>query len=351
MWRATIATWMQYDITTFSEDFGPHYPWTSFESEYGSPALMSARLAAMCAQKRERITCSYVTIILFSLFLLGSQTVGAQTALHNDAGSGSSGFVEVEGSKLYYQECRNERSPTVVLIHDGVVDSSVWDDVWPIFCRNFHTIRYDRRGYGRSPAASSWYWETDDLEALLHQLKVNRGVLVGSSHGGSLAINLTLSHPEIVQQLVLVGAVVNGMPYSQHFLDRFKPVEAFVSSGKIKEAIAEESKDKYFIAPEHAAARKRLFDLLSASPQDLTHADYLLPVKPAVPRLHEIHVPTLVLVGSADDTDVHVQAGAIEAGIPNSRLLVLPDVGHLMYLEEPEEFARLVIHFIQVNSN
>ena len=63
-------------------------------------------------------------------------------------------FAEVEGSKLYYEEC-GSASQTVVLVHDGVVNSAVWDDVWPEFCKHFHTIRYDRRGYGRSPEATN----------------------------------------------------------------------------------------------------------------------------------------------------------------------------------------------------
>jgi 3-oxoadipate enol-lactonase len=274
-----------------------------------------------------------------------AQTLGAQSA-----SAGPVSFVEVAGSKLYYEEC-GTAPQTVVLIHDGVVNSAVWDDVWPEFCKHFHVIRYDRRGYGRSPAATTWYSETDDLLSLLHHLKVSRAALVGSSHGGELSIDFTLAYPEIVQQLVLVGAVVNGMPYSQHFLDRGKTAFELLSKGDMKRAISEWSKDKYLIAPGNDAARKRLFDLLSANPQDMKHADYPLRNKPALPRLHEIHVPALILTGDADIPDVHAHAGAIEAGIPNSRRVVVTGTGHIMYLEKPTEFSRLVINFIQQNVN
>jgi pimeloyl-ACP methyl ester carboxylesterase len=54
-------------------------------------------------------------------------------------------------------------------------------------------------------------------------------------------------------------------------------------------------------------------------------------------------------VGDADIPDVHAHAGVIEAGIPNSRRVVVEDAGHLMYLEKPEEFTRLVITFIKAN--
>ena len=69
----------------------------------------------------------------------------------------------------------------------------------------------------------------------------------------------------------------------------------------------------------------------------------------ALPRLGEIRVPTLLVVGDADIPDVHAHAGAIEAGIPRARRTVLKNVGHLMYLEKPKEFSDLVIAFIADN--
>ena len=72
-----------------------------------------------------------------------------------------------------------------------------------------------------------------------------------------------------------------------------------------------------------------------------------LPVKAALPRLGEIHIPTLLLVGDADIPDVHAHAGALEAGIPRARLVVINDAGHLMYLEKPAEFSRVVIDFLE----
>lgn len=269
----------------------------------------------------------------------------AQSAKASAPGS----FLSVEGSQIYFEECGTSPQ-TVVFLHDGVLHAAAWDDVWPEFCRHFHAIRYDRRGYGRSPAATSGYFEADDLAALLRHLKVSRAVIVGSSHGGEISINFTLDHPEIVQQLVLVGAVVGGMPYSEHFLDRGNALGKPLEKGDVQGAIAEASKDKYLIAPGHDAAKKRMAELLSANPQDLTHAEFALRPKPALPRLREISVPTLVLVGDADIPDVHAHAGAIEAGIPRARRVVLKDVGHIMYLEKPADFSRMVIAFIDQNN-
>jgi 3-oxoadipate enol-lactonase len=257
-------------------------------------------------------------------------------------------FLNVENGKIYYEEC-GSGPQTVVLVHDGVLDSGVWNGVWPAFCKSFHTVRYDRRGYGRSPAASEGHFATDDLAALLHNLKVSHAAIVGSSHGGEISINFTLDHPEIVEQLALVGAVVGGMPYSKHFLDRGGVLGKPLEKGDVQGAIAAAVEDKYLIAPGHDAAKKSMADLLRASPQDLTHPDFELPSKPALPRLQEIRVPTLVLVGDADIPDVQAHAGAIEAGIPRSRRIVLSNAGHLLYLEIPDEFTKVVIGFLQAN--
>lgn len=281
-------------------------------------------------------------IVLLAASLSGNAPAQGQNA-------SPQGYVsEVDGAKLYYEEC-GSTSQVVLLVHDGVLHSAAWDDVWPDFCRHFHTIRYDRRGYGRSPAATQLHDATDDLAAILHHLKLKRAAIVGSSHGGEIAINFTLDHPDMVEQLVLVGAVVRGMPYSKHFLERGDALGRPLEKGDIRGAIAAAMKDKYLTAPGSDDARKRMADILLANPQDLTHPELELPMKAALPRLGQIHIPTLLLVGDADIPDVHAHAGAIEAGIPNARRVVVSDAGHLMYLEKPAEFSRIVIEFLEKN--
>jgi pimeloyl-ACP methyl ester carboxylesterase len=99
-------------------------------------------------------------------------------------------FLNVENGKIYYEEC-GAGLQAVVLLHDGLTHSAIFDSVWPGFCKSFHGIRYDRRGHGRSPESKNWYTETEDIAALLRHLKVSKTVLVGSSHGGELSIAFT----------------------------------------------------------------------------------------------------------------------------------------------------------------
>ena len=287
----------------------------------------------------KRLRCKEA-LLLFAVAFAGQASAQQQSPRQRET------FVEVNGARLYYEEC-GSAPRAVVLVHDGVLDSSVWDDVWPEFCKHFHTIRYDRRGYGRSPAATQRFYATDDLSSILHHLKLNRVTIVGSSHGGEISINFALDHPEMVEDLVLVGAVVGGMPYTKHFLERGDALGMPLEKGDVKEAVAAATRDKYLTAAGSDAARKRMAEILLANPQDLTHPEMELPVKPALPRLGEIHIPTLLLLGDADIPDVHVHAGALEAGIPKARLEVINNAGHLMYLEKPIEFSRIVIEFLE----
>jgi 3-oxoadipate enol-lactonase len=189
------------------------------------------------------------------------------------------------------------------------------------------------------------------LLALLRHLQIKRAMLVASSHGGGLAINFTLDHPSLVEELVLVGAVVDGYGFSDHFLLRGVPNAAPMEKKDVAGLIANWTHDKYVLAADHPQAKKKLQVILTANPQDLTHDDMPRPTRPAVARLSEIHVPTLILVGDQDIPDVHAHAGVIENGIWNSRRVVVEDAGHLMYLEKPDEFGHIVLMFLLANQN
>jgi pimeloyl-ACP methyl ester carboxylesterase len=67
---------------------------------------------------------------------------------------------------------------------------------------------------------------------------------------------------------------------------------------------------------------------------------------PALPRLGEIAVPTLIVVGEHDIPDVHAHSGALHAGVSGATRVVVPGSGHLPHLEAPEAFTRLVCEFL-----
>lgn len=274
------------------------------------------------------------------MFLLSS--LRAAPAQSTKAPESPQSFVDVDGSRLYYQEC-GSGPRALLLLHDGIVNSAIWDDVWPTFCKKYHVIRYDRRGYGHSSATTKPYFEADDVAAILHDRKVTQVALVGSSHGGNVAMSFALRYPAQLSDLILVGPEAEGFPYSEHF------VMAQVAFQGAKDPTEIRAQNTYFIAPGNDAAREHLRKLLKASPQDHTHDDMPLPEKSVFPYVKDLKMPTLILTGSADIADNQAVAGALVMAIPGAARVVVPNTGHLMYLEKPEVFASLVITFLELH--
>ena len=249
----------------------------------------------------------------------------------------ATGFVDAPGGGKLWYEAKGQGSP-LVFLHDGLVSSAGWEGPFDSLAASFRVIRYDRRGFGRSEPPKGPYSDVDDLKAVFATLKIGHAVLVGCSNGSRLAVDYTLAHPDQVEALVLVGPVISGLPYSEHFLRRgmvnYRPMFQEKSREKLIEAWVQ---DPYLTDSHNTQARTRLRELLTKSPGPLTvtFPESRPPERPAVDRLAEIHVPTLILVGESDIPDVHAHAGVLEAGIHGARRKIVRGTGHLIQLEQP----------------
>jgi 3-oxoadipate enol-lactonase len=259
----------------------------------------------------------------------------------------NSGYLDVGGGKIYYETRGN--GPALVLVHDGLLHREMWDGQWEVFAKTYRVNRYDRRGYGRSDLQKQPYSEIEDLHALLTHLRVSRASFIGSSAGGGLVVDYTLAHPQTIEKLILVGAVVGGLSFSEHFNQRnrenFRPL---AERHDMTATIANWARDPYLIAGNNETARRRLRDLLTQNPQNIAHPYNFTkpPPRPALAHLREITAPTLIIVGESDIPDVHAHVGALQAGIPKAKRIVLAGTGHLPYLEKPEEFTTLALGFL-----
>ena len=277
------------------------------------------------------------------LFLLGVVfPPGVSAATSHDS------FFDVDGTRLWYEECGSGNKLAVVLLHDGLVHSITWDGVWAPLCTQYHVIRYDRRGYGRSESAKAPFVPEDDLLKVMQQVHMDRAIVVGNSSGGGLALDFALAHPEMVEALFLIGPVVHGMASSDYFNERGEHNSAPLAHGDVKSTAENWSKDRFLIAGENPRARKQLYDALIQSPQNLHVAAQLeiRPSPPAVERLSQIQAPTLVLVGEADIADVFAYSGAIEAALPLASFEVWKDTGHLIQIEKPAELVTRFNQFV-----
>ena len=282
----------------------------------------------------------------FPILSVGSLLLAGCLWAQTNTSGGTHDFLTAGASRIYYEECGS--GTAVVLLHDGLLHSVVWDDVWAPLCATYRVVRYDRRGYGRSEPAKAPFSPEEDLALLLQRLKIERAVLVGSSSGSAVALDFAIAHPEKVEALVMLGPVVHGMRSSDYFVQRGNVLSAPLTKGDIKGAAENWSRDRFQISGDRPEARKKVFDTLVGNPQNLQLSGQfeIRPTPPTVTRLAAVQAPTLVIVGEDDIADVHAFAGAVQAAVPIVRREVWKDDGHLLQLEKPQELVERLKAFI-----
>ncbi|HLN53322.1 MAG TPA: alpha/beta hydrolase [Lentimicrobium sp.] len=281
-----------------------------------------------------------VTIcLLISVFTnLLSQNSGKSNSVTVDTG-----YVLVEGGKLFYDLAGTGKN--IVLLHDGMVNREIWNEQFPLLAKTYRVVRYDRRGYGKSSDPQTKYSPIADLNQLFTQLKIDKAVIFGMSSGGRLAIDFTLTYPDKVEGLVLVGAVVSGFGYTSHMNNRGGHFDARKITDPIKVNEYFVKDDPYEIYSENTVAKQKVMKLAPNFARENT-----VPTQPAgkvaIRSLSEIKVPALILVGEYDIPDVHAHAGAINAGIANSKREIIPRSGHLIPIEQPALFNETIMKFL-----
>ena len=258
-------------------------------------------------------------------------------------------YLDVSGSKIFYEEIGI--GPPLVLLHDGLVHHVVWNAQFKVFADHYRVIRYDRRGYGLSEYPTQPYSNVQDLKSLLDHLGIERTMLFGISGGGEVAIDFALAFPNHVNTLVLVGAVISGYEFSEHFLNRnnlnFEPL----FRGDRQATIQNWINDPYITLEKNVKARSVLREILTGSDVKLYKNAAIAnfaqpPALPAIERLSEVQARTLIIVGESDIADVHAHAGVLEVFIPKAKRVVVPNAGHLVNLEQADKFNQIVLDFL-----
>lgn len=271
------------------------------------------------------------------------------------------GFAAVNGTTLYY-EVAGAGHP-FILAHGHLLDRRSWDDQFSVFAQRYKVIRYDQRGFGDSGLITKGesYSARQDLYELMKFLGIESAYIMGVSGGGSLAIDFTLEHPEMVDALIPVTAGVSGFRPSEEMMKQHPDVvrmymslnEAFKKHDvpRAVEISLELWTDGPGRLPGQAVpdVRERVREMSTRNwerPDDEVQAETPpIPLEPpAIGRLSEIAVPTLIILGELDGPNPLDQ---LVTEIPGAKKVVMAGTAHHPFMEKPAEFNQIVLDFLE----
>ena len=238
------------------------------------------------------------------------------------------GQAQVNGISIHYA-ISGHGSP-VIFLHGGLANIDYWGNQVPAVAAHHTVILMDSRGHGRSTRDARPYGYdlmADDVIALMDALKIPKADIVGWSDGGILGLDLAM-----------------------RYKDRIGKVFAFaansVTSG-VKDGV---EKNPTFAAYIERAGRE--YRTLSATPDDynafVEQISRMWAEQPnwSDAQLRDIDTPVLVVDGDHDEAIKREHTEYMAATIPHAGLLILPNVSHFAFLQDPDQFNFAILHFL-----
>ncbi|HTB47580.1 MAG TPA: alpha/beta hydrolase [Acetobacteraceae bacterium] len=238
------------------------------------------------------------------------------------------GHAKVNGISLYYATIG--RGPPVVLLHGGLANSDYWGNQVRVLLPRHTVILMDSRGHGRSTRDSRPYGYdlmADDVAGLLDTLHIRRADVVGWSDGAILGLDLAIRHPDRVGKIFAFAANT-------------------VTSGVQEGVEKNPTFARYIERAGHEYAR------LSATPTQydefVAQISKMWNTEPnwTDAQLQSIKTPVLVVDGDHDEAIKRAHTEYIAATIPGAGLLILPNVSHFAFLQDPVLFDDALLHFL-----
>ena len=245
--------------------------------------------------------------------------------------------------EIDYEISGNEKNPKMVLIHGLFLNSDCWRDQLKTFEEKFNILRFDLRGHGRTKKPKKRFTirnYVDDMYSLLTYLNWTENLyLVGHSLGGMVALVYGIENPSHVKKMV----VANSFCFISQ--EAITDVLGRVNGSKLEKFAL--GIGKRGLSPYNEDTAKFIAKTVT---DHMTKKDCLRATAASAgfnicENLKSLKIPVLVLVGKKDITTPVWASEMIHEWLPLSKLVILPDAGHLTILDHPVEFNNQVITF------
>lgn len=254
--------------------------------------------------------------------------------------------MDINDTTLYYE--RSGQGPAIMFVHGAFGHADNWADQAPRFSDRYTCVAYDRRGYSRSPrgdAAVSIATHADDAAALIEALELAPGLVVGSSSGAVVAVDLARRYPRLVRGVVLCEPPLFSLDPAagQAAIAELTPlIDQAMATGSTRAAV-----DAFasFAFPQGWAIldedrRNRLRDNAETGFAEVQSP----PLSIGPGDLSSIGVSALVIAGTNSHPSMRAISRKLAAGLADARFVEI-ESGHVPYLEVPDKFAHTVSVF------
>ncbi|HKZ07809.1 MAG TPA: alpha/beta fold hydrolase [Methylomirabilota bacterium] len=261
--------------------------------------------------------------------------------------------VTVNGIGLFYQDLGAPDAEPVVLIMGWGGDHTAWAFQMPALAAAYRVIAPDNRGAGQTDQPDAPYsiaGMADDVAALLDRLGVTRAHVCGASMGGMIAQELALRHPGRVRTLQLHCTLARPDAYGTHLVETLLRVRAREDREEWARAML-----PWIISRKTARERPDFVQLMIQRALDNPYPTSLAGLRrqaeaigghDTLERLGSIRVPTLITVGSDDILVPPSFSREILARISGADFALIPDAGHVHFLEQPQAFNEAMVRFL-----
>ncbi len=270
--------------------------------------------------------------------------------------------VRIHGEDVAYR--RGGRGPVLLLLHGMAGSSSTWIAAMRLLQQDYTVLAPDFLGHGKSAKPLTDYSlgnHASGIRDFLHVLDIERATVVGQSFGGGVALQFAYQFPEHCERLGLVDAGGLGrevsvllrlltLPGIEYAMPVLFPsfargwgdsVVKFLGDRGVRHARATEMWRAYRSLTEHEnrqAFVRTMRAVIDPGGQSVS----------ATSRLYlAAHMPTLIVWGDQDKIIPVAHAYQAHEAIPNSRLEIMPGVGHFPHVEEPVRFVEILRDFIR----
>ena len=245
---------------------------------------------------------------------------------------------------------RQGKGPVVLLIHGVGGDSRNWDPIAVRLSAHFDLISMDVRGHGQSDLITGPLDASElarDAVQVLDEAGVDRCAVVGFSLGGAVAFVLALDHPQRVEKLAVLGTVCGRTDDEKA---RSLARVAFLKEHGTA-ALAEGNRERWFtdeFRRDHPdVVDRRVAQVAACDTASYLHAFTVFATADFVDRLHDIHVPTLVITGEHDLAATGRMAHLMGERIADAEVHVLPRQRHSLLIEAPTLVAEHLERFLK----